>query len=224
MEEMNKGDRNFIIYTVKCKITGEIYVGATTDSIHQRKIDHQERAERGEKHPFAKAIATYGTEAFIWEQADTANSTDELACKEKDYIIKYNSKEKGYNGDSGGGIKKTVYQYSIEDGSLLNTYDSLQSAANAVNAYKNSIGNACVGQNKTCKGYWWSYNFSVPFSLEKDLRKKKVIQYSLSGKPLAVYESVSVASLATGISRTCIARVCRGERKHSGGFVWKYKT
>ncbi|MFD1616089.1 MULTISPECIES: NUMOD1 domain-containing DNA-binding protein [Flavobacteriaceae] len=211
-----------IIYTVKCEITGEFYVGATKDSLHQRKLDHQERANRGEKHPFAQAIATHDVEAFTWEQTDTANSTDELARKEKETIKKLDSKEKGFNADSGGGIKKTVYQYNIKDGSLLNTYDCLQNAANAVNAYKTCVGNACIGQNKTCKGYYWSYNFSVPFCPEKDLRKKQVVQYSLSGKQIAVYESVAEASKKTGVSKTCISRVCRNEREQSGGYKWSY--
>lgn len=211
-----------IIYTVKCEITGEFYVGATTESLHQRKLDHHERANRGEKHPFAQAIATYGPDAFTWKQTDTANTIDILARKEKEYIEKLNSKEEGFNANSGGGFKKTVYQYSVNDGSLINTYDCLESAANTVGAYKNSIGNACIGQNRTCKGFYWSYNFSVPFNPDKDLRKKQVVQYSLSGKQLAVYESVAYASKETGISKTCISRVCRGERENSGGFIWKY--
>lgn len=211
-----------IIYTAKCEVTGEFYVGATTNSLHQRKLDHQEKANRGENHPFAKAIATYGVDAFTWEQTDTASTTDELARKEKEYIKKMDSKNSGLNADVGGGIKKTVYQYSVKNGSLVNTYDCLESAANAVSAYKNSIGNACIGQNKTCKGYYWSYNFSVPFNPEKDLRKKQVIQYTLSGKQIAVYESVADASKKTGISKTCISRVCRNEREQSGGYKWSY--
>ncbi|WP_159018697.1 NUMOD1 domain-containing DNA-binding protein [Algibacter sp. L3A6] len=217
----NKKPAGFI-YTVKCEITGEFYVGATTGSIEQRKLDHQERANRGETHPFAKAIATHGSDAFTWEQTDTTNTTDELAKKEKEYIVKLNSKNQGYNSDAGGGIKKTVYQYNIKDGSLVNSYDSLVSASSAVSARKTCISNACLGQNKTCKGYYWSYNFSVPFNPEKDLRKKKVIQYSLSGKQVAVYDSVAEASRISGISKTCISRVCRNERKQSGGFIWKY--
>lgn len=221
MEEMNTGDRDFIIYTVKCEITGEIYVGATTDCLHQRKLDHQERAKRGENGMFQEAIATFGPEAFTWTQIDTANSNDELAQKEKAYVIQYDSKENGYNSDSGGGIKKTVYQYSIEDGSLLNTYDSLESAANAVSAAKTSIGNACLGQNKTCKGYIWSYSSTYPMNL-KDERRKPVIQMDLQGNFITQYNSVSEAARQTGISKTCIARCCRVERDKSGGFKWKY--
>ncbi|TXE08556.1 endonuclease [Gelidibacter salicanalis] len=212
-----------IIYTVECKITGEFYVGATTGSIHQRELDHTERAKRGEKGRFYEAISTHGPDAFEWSQTDTANTTDNLARMEKEYIANFDSKNNGFNSDSGGGIKKTVYQYKINDGSLVNTYPTLSEAADAVNAAKTSIGNACMGQNKTCKGYHWSYNFSVPFNPTDDLRKKKVLQYSHSGKLINEFNSVSDASKLTGLSKTSISRVCRNEREKSGGFIWKYK-
>ena len=211
-----------IIYTVECKITGEFYVGATTDTINQRKLDHTERANRGETNPFAKAIATYGPESFSWKQTDTAYTIDELARKEKEYISKLKSKENGYNADSGGGFKKTVYQYNTADGSLMNSYDCLESAANAINAHKGCVGNACAGKNKTCKGYYWSYNLSVPFKPSKDFRKKEVTQYSSSGKEIAVYESVAEASRKTGVTKSSIAKASRGERKTAGEYLWQY--
>ncbi|WP_416382011.1 hypothetical protein [Maribacter sp. BPC-D8] len=37
------------------------------------------------------------------------------------------------------------------------------------------------------------------------------------------YLSIVEASKITGISKTCISRCCRGERKQSGGYLWKYK-
>ncbi|WP_053991924.1 GIY-YIG nuclease family protein [Mangrovimonas sp. TPBH4] len=211
-----------IIYTVKCQVTGEFYVGATTNSLEQRKIDHEERANRGELNKFHQAIATHGPEAFSWMQTDSANDLDELARMEKENILKYNSKQTGYNSDAGGGFKKTVYQYNTTDGSLVAQYDSLENAANAVNAVKTSIGNACIGQNKTCKGFYWSYNFCVPFNPTKDFRKKEVKQLFPSGEVIANYGSVAAASRATGISKSCIARVCRGEREQSGGYMWHY--
>ena len=75
----NKG----VIYKVTNKETGEVYIGATTNSIHQRKLDHTERSNRGKQGYFHEAIATHGSEAFNWEQIDTANSTDELAKRKK---------------------------------------------------------------------------------------------------------------------------------------------
>lgn len=215
-------DRNYAIYKVENIETGEIYIGATTNSLYQRKLDHQERANRGETNKFHEAINTFGLNAFKWEQIDTANSTDELALKEKQYVLKYNAKEDGYNSDSGGGIKKTIYQYSITDGCLLNTYECLEDAAISVGAYKNSIGNACNGQNKTCKGYYWSYEFNEAFVPEIDRRKKAVKQFNLEDVLIEEYSSVSEASLKSGLSKTSISRVCRGERESAGGFKWKY--
>lgn len=56
----NKG----VIYKVTHKESGKIYVGATNNSIHQRKLDHTERANRGEKGQFQEAIGTYGSRGF----------------------------------------------------------------------------------------------------------------------------------------------------------------
>jgi hypothetical protein len=215
---MNK----YIIYKVENINNGFVYIGATTSSLNERKLDHIQKANKETGHQFQEAIGTYGPEAFSWIQVDTANTISELARKEKEYIFKYDCKENGYNQDAGGGFKKTVYQYSVDDGLLVGQYDSLESAANAVSAYKTCVGNACIGQNNTCKGYYWSYYLSSTPIYSQDQRKKGVVQYSLNGDLIAEYNSVAEASKETGISKTCISRVCRKERKKSGGFKWEY--
>jgi len=217
---------NGIIYKVTHKESGKSYIGATTKSIQKRKVDHTERAKRGEGQPFAKAIATHGPDAFNWVQIDTAITTNELAKKEKEYIIKYDSKDNGYNSDSGGGIKKTVYQYSIVDGKLIGRYDCLQSAANAVNATKQNISAACLGINKSCRGYFWSYSSSssstsLPTNVS-DKKKKPVTQLTLDNKVITKYESIANASWVTGVNKCSISKVCRKERKSAGGFRWNY--
>ena len=217
---MKKKNKSYIVYKAQNEHTGEVYIGATTNSIHQRQLDHTERSNRGDHGHFHEAIATFGPEAFTWTQIDTVNSIDELAQKEKEYIIHYDSKENGYNSDAGGGMQKTVYQYT-KDGSLVNTFDCLQSAANAVSANKRSISSACLGINKTCKGYYWSYFHPIPVIL-KDQRRKSVIQMDLDYNVIDEYNSVAEASKKTGVSITCISRCCRGERDKSGGYIWKY--
>ena len=213
----NKG----IIYKVTHKESGESYIGATTKTMGQRKEDHLQKAYKSSGGRFQEAIATQGPEAFVWTQIDTANSLDEMAQKEKEYVVKYNSKENGYNADCGGGIQKTVFQYNMEDRKLVNAFGSLKKAADAVGANKRSISSACLGVNKTCKGYYWSYVHPMPLVM-KDQRKKTVIQMDLNGYPIADYDSLTMASRITGISKTCISRCCRGERDTSGGYRWKY--
>src|SRR5690606_18321640 len=137
-------------------------------------------------------------EVFNWEQIDTATNSDELAQKEKQYILEYKSKEIGLNSDSGGGFKKSVYQYSIIGGILLNTFDSLESAGNSVNANKQHISRACLSVNNVYKGFYWSYEYKEPFKPNKDSRKKGVLQLSLNGNILAKYVSASEASRQSG--------------------------
>ncbi|WP_027078857.1 NUMOD1 domain-containing DNA-binding protein [Maribacter antarcticus] len=211
-----------IIYKVTNTKNGHSYVGATSDSLNERQKDHTKRANRGEPNKFHNAISTYGPEAFTWELIDTANSTNELAQKEKQYIMEYQSIEKGYNSDTGGGFKKTVYQYDLFTGRLKNTFQCLDNAAKEVNTTKQHLSRACLSINKRFAGYFWSYGYNEPFKPEKDARRKEVLQFNLNGVLLAKYVSVSEASKLTGLSKTCISKCCRGERGQSRRFVWKY--
>ena len=220
---MNYQDNNnYIIYKAENISNGAVYIGATTKSLDARQKDHIERANRGDSGRFQKAIATFGAEAFSWNQIDTGASIDELAQKEKKYILQYDSKENGLNSSAGGEIMKTIYQYSIEDGVLVGKYDCLKDAGNAVGAFKSSISKAALEVNKTCNGYYWSYSSTFPNHL-KDLRKKKIQQFTLDGEFVNEFNSVSEASKQTGYNKTSIAKVCRSERKSSGGYYWKFK-
>ena len=210
-----------IIYKVVNTITDEVYIGATTKSIEERKADHLQKSRRKVGSYFQEAIGTYGPDAFSWQQIDTANSTNELAEKEKQYILKYNSKEQGYNSDAGGGFKKIVYQFN-EDGILINSFSSLKEIETTLNYDKRRVSNACTTAT-LWKGSYWSYSLNKTFIPAIDSRKKKVFQYSLNGEILARYNSVAEASRETGISKTCISRCCRGERRSSSGFLWKYQ-
>jgi group I intron endonuclease len=210
-----------IIYKVVNTITDEVYIGATTKSIEERKADHLQKSQKKVGSCFQESIATYGADAFKWEQIDTASSNDELASKEIRYILENNSLESGYNSDRGGGLKKTVYKYNL-DGSLNSTFEDLTSAGKSINVRKQAISRACWSVNQTLGGYLWSYDYKEPFIVEPDNRKKQVTQFTLDGAIIAKYSSVSEASRITGISKTCISRCCRNEREQSGGFIWNY--
>jgi group I intron endonuclease len=212
--------RNFI-YKVTNTKNDKIYIGATTKSLEDRKKDHLKKSKKGKSYVFQNAIATYGADAFKWEKVDFATTTDELAKKEKEYILEYNSKEEGYNSDSGGGIQKTVYQYAVKDGQLINSYDCLENAGSAVGADKRSISSAALGVNKTCNGFVWSYSSTFPTDF-KDNRRKVVQQFSLEGEFINEFKSVSEASKLTDCNKTSIAKTCRGERKSCGGYLWRY--
>lgn len=210
-----------IVYKVTNTETNEIYIGATTKSIEERKEDHIQKANKKVGGYFQEAISTYGAQAFQWEQIDTANSNNDLAKKEIKYIEEYNAVSTGYNSDKGGGIKKTVYKYNL-NGSLNATFDNLTSAGESISVRKQDISRACWNVNHSLGGFLWSYDYLEPFISEPDIRKKEVGQFGLEGNLLAKYVSASEASRKTGISKTCITRCCRKEREQTGGFLWEY--
>ena len=55
-------------------------------------------------------------------------------------------------------------------------------------------------------------------------RHKPVQQFTLDGEFIAEYESAVKASETTGSNLRNIGKVCCGERKTTGGFIWKFKT
>lgn len=210
------------IYKVTHIPSGKVYIGATTATIVERKSDHLQKAEKHIGHSFHNAIATLGADAFKWEQIDTAHSLNELAKKERSYIIQFDSLENGFNGDSGGGIMKTVYQYDVVNGELINQFPSLETAAQSIGKDKKGISRACLNVNNTYGGFYWSYDLQKPFKAKKDKRRKRVCQIDVEGNLLAKYKSIAEASRQTGINKSSIAKVCRNELKDTGGYLWKF--
>jgi group I intron endonuclease len=212
-----------VIYEVTNVLTGMKYIGATSKTLEDRKRDHIQKARKKVGGDFQNALRTYGKEAFEWVQVDTANSANELADKEKEYVIKYDAKDNGYNADRGGGFQKNIYQYDLETGNLISNFPQLECAAIAVGVDKKTISKACLGEIKNCAGYSWSYSLSENFQPEADKRKKKVFQFYFHGEFIQSYNSVYEASRITGVNSSSIAKCCRGEYKFAGDYYWEYQ-
>jgi len=52
--------------------------------------------------------------------------------------------------------------------------------------------------------------------------KKRVVQLSLNGEYIKEYINITEAAKATGAIRQHISKCCKGERKQTGGYRWKY--
>ena len=220
MRKNNKPER--IIYKVTHKETGAVYIGATTRTLKERKKDHLKKASAKSKKPLHKAIASYGPEAFIWNSIDTATTNNELAEKEVNYIFKYNYETELYNQTRGGEIQKKVYKYDIKSLKLVKQYNSLTEAATSIGCTKQALSKVCLSVNQKFENYYWSYKCLEHFILNKDYRKKQVYQFTINGNFINAFKSVAQANKQTGVNKTSIAKVCRGERKSAGGFLWKY--
>jgi hypothetical protein len=217
-------NNNYVIYKVENLVNGQVYIGATTKSLNTRKKEHLRDAKRVSGTKFYQSITTFGVNCFKWEAIDIANTLNDLAQKEKEYIIKYDSKNNGLNIDSGGGFNKQVYQYDGLSKKLISVFANLKEAANSVGSNKQQISSTCLSVGGYFRGYYWSYKPSKTFTLKKDNRKKAVIQYDLNDNLLNEFFSVSEASKITGLNKNSIAKVCRNERLQCGGFKWEYRT
>ncbi len=123
-----------------------------------------------------------------------------------------------------GGVSKKVNQYDL-NGKYVATYDSCSIAGKILNVSPANISRACLNK-KLCLGYQWRYLDDI-FVINKDIEKynklfnnKEVSQYTKDGKLIATYESMTLAQQQTGIKS--IWRVCNGQRKTAGGYIWKY--
>lgn len=76
--------------------------------------------------------------------------------------------------------------------------------------------------------FYDSYNNGYNMTLGGDgfvgANDKIVLQYNSHGKFLREFSSAHEAERETNILFTNICRVCRGERPHAGGFIWRYKN
>ena len=54
--------------------------------------------------------------------------------------------------------------------------------------------------------------------------KKPVLQFSKDGKLIAEYLSLMEAERNTGCPNSNICKCCKGERKSTGGYIWRYAS
>lgn len=120
----------------------------------------------------------------------------------------------------------SVCQIDIISGKLLEIFDSLSDASRNVKTISSSITDCCRGRQKSCAGYFWKYyengdenkeDFEVPIRKES---KIKVVQLSLEGEFIRLFDSRIDAERKTGICSTSISQVCKGVYKQTNGYKW----
>ncbi len=150
---------------------------------------------------------------FIWRF-----SFDELT---EEHLIWCNTNNMGNN-------RLGVCQYSV-DGVFIKKYDSAASAATAIGCYPSHISICCQGNGKIAHGYIWRYEWEelTEEHLEwcnhrGNAKRRGVSQYLKDGTYVETYESMTEASIKTGVHQNGIAMCCRDEIKTAGNFLWRY--
>lgn len=128
--------------------------------------------------------------------------------------------------------KKEVSQYD-RDGTFIKKYDSILSASKELDIEHAVISRCCNDTQRIAGGYIWRYS-DVELTTEhlswcnetssRPTTRRAVFQYSNDGNLIRRYDSISAASLATGISSGNISVCCsgNGKQKTAGGYIWRY--
>lgn len=118
-----------------------------------------------------------------------------------------------------------VSQYAL-NGKLIKTFPSIVVAANATGVSASAISGCVCGKMRSAGRFLWRrYELPqlAPEELEKQIGKEKeVYQYTLGGKYIAAYSSITVAARAIGVSRQLISATLKGKGKSAGGFLWRF--
>lgn len=126
---------------------------------------------------------------------------------------------------------KKVTQYR-SDGKKIRTFSSMAQAQRKTGIFSSSIGQAALKHKVTAGGYFWRFGDEHPENMEnirqerrKKFRRKygrKISQYDLKGRRIAIFPSIEDAAEATGISSSLIAGVAKGVYKTGKGYYWRY--
>lgn len=125
---------------------------------------------------------------------------------------------------------KKVSQYD-KKGHLIMTWECMKDASKKLEVPYHDIYRCCKNELGMAGGFIWRYYedklteehlFWCNEHQQKKQFKKSVVQYSLSGELIKMFESMAAAESETDISQSSIGLCCRGKRKTAGGFIWKY--
>lgn len=125
--------------------------------------------------------------------------------------------------------KCAIYQYAL-NGEFIAEFSDTSEAAEKSGIREFNIQRACRGFRSTAGGYQWkrvelpcSQNSIAPVVKKKASGEaRKVIQFSLDGNYIRLYESIADAVRQTGINSKSIRDAANGKQKQAGGYKWEY--
>ncbi|NDF17447.1 MAG: hypothetical protein EB079_05720 [Verrucomicrobia bacterium] len=124
-----------------------------------------------------------------------------------------------------------VLQYGL-DGVFIKEFSSVGEAV--ANTGVINVGPCCRGVRKTAGKFIWRYKKDgylekIPIDfIEKMMHfgnyEREIIQMDIDGNFIAEFKSIKEAAELTKTHNGKIVQVCKGQRKSSNGFRWKYKN
>lgn len=231
MEEILK----YIVYITINLRNGKMYVGVhlTNPNVFDGYIGCgvSRKGDAKKDYPFHKAVRKHGYENFkrttIAEFPYTEAGRSSAYALEAEIVTQTFIKSKTVYNVKVGGLSsvpeedyKKVYMFGT-NGNYLRSFKSVRKAAEFINngdvcSTLKAIRNCCLGITSSSYGYVWSYKKEFSYENKK---KRKVAQYTISGKFLKYYDSITSAELELSIN--CIHQAIV-KKTSAGGFQWRY--
>lgn len=236
-------EMKYIVYVTVNLCNGKLYFGVhhTNPEVFDGYIGngiYRQKQSIRDNCPFHKAVRKYGYKNFVRTTIAVFPDTEEgkiAAYKLEEQIVNPTllKSKNVYNivrGGIGGGYdtqKRRVYQFSL-DGNYIRSYSSAGEAAIAIStdnieSVKFSIKNCCLGYIYSSQGYYWSYFKEFinkeDFDCNIKRRRKKIAQYTLSGKFLRYFNNIQEARIETGLYNIYYAI---RNKASVGNFQWRW--
>lgn len=233
-----------IIYQIRNKINGKVYIGQTVRSLNDRINDYR----RGLGNNYINnAFNKYGWDNFEFSIIDTALTIQELNNKEIKYIqeFKSNLKEFGYNIECGG-------RNAIPDIETLNKMSKSHLGTKQTDEWVNKrIAKAGTDDakkygikktedeklilSKNSPKYWLgkqrndetkqkiseTKKINGLSTKQKEILCKKVYKINIITNEVIEYGSTQIASTFENVNQSTVSRWCKN-KKIINGFLWKY--
>lgn len=213
--------KEFIVYMHENKINHKKYIGITCQKPFQRW-----RGGKGYKiGAFKNAIDKYGWDNFNHVVLYEHLTKEEACLKEQELIKQYNTMDNnyGYNLCEGGNLTLGYHH----------TKDSKLKMSESKKGMYNGKNNPMYGKSGILAPMYGKHLTEEHKRKISEAKKgkanyhtktlyKKVDQYDLNGNFIKTWESISSIEKELNIKGTHISRVCRGKRKTTGGYVFKY--
>ena len=143
------------------------------------------------------------------------------------YLKNLDTNNSTNNSTNSSNLPKKVYQYDF-NGNLVKIWNSIYSINKEMGIDIKGVRNTINGIYAKSHGYIWSGNELSKEELDIKINKakkynnvSKILQYSKDRKTLLnTYNTLTEASIATGVSTSGIALCYSGKYSHSGGYFW----
>lgn len=211
----------FAVYMHINNVNGKKYIGITCQKPEQRW-----RKGKGYKNGhFKNAIDKYGWDNFEHIILYENLTKEEASKKEYELIKKYDTTNpsKGYNSCDGGGVTVGYHHTKESKEKMSKTKIGMYKGDKNPMYGKKGILAPTYGKHLTeehkrkislaKKGKITNYGKTL---------MKKIDQYDINGNFIKTWESISSIEKELGIIGTHISRVCKGKRKTTGGYIFKY--